>query len=216
MSVIFNGKDMHLLCYGFNPQAEEVKYIISKGGQLRHKKVPQMFAHLETNHGIFISDIDKAEILKHHSPGKCHVYAAVEKLDIGLSKEEFFERCWKGFDSSRFKVQAQEAIELFAKAGGITSFAHPIEMQKEYDLTFNDIDAITKELCTAGLNAIEVFHSSHGEQEISEYKKIAQKYGLLISAGSDYHGGNKTVRLGQLSRHGVVPKKEEITILSVL
>ena len=39
-----------------------------------------------------------------------------------------------------------------------------------------------------GLKGIEVYHSSHTEEEIKYYLEIANKYNLLISGGSDYHG----------------------------
>ena len=42
-----------------------------------------------------------------------------------------------------------------------------------------------------GLQGIEVYHSSHSKKEMDYYLEIANKYGLLISGGSDFHGSKK-------------------------
>ena len=47
-------------------------------------------------------------------------------------------------------------------------------------------------MISCGLKGIEVYHSSHSKEEMNYYLKIANKYGLLISGGSDFHG--KTVK----------------------
>jgi hypothetical protein len=42
-----------------------------------------------------------------------------------------------------------------------------------------------------GLKGIECYHSSYTKEEEKFYLKIANKYNLLISGGSDYHGKSK-------------------------
>ena len=41
-----------------------------------------------------------------------------------------------------------------------------------------------------GLMGIEVYHSSHSQDEMDKYLKICNDFNLLISGGSDYHGIN--------------------------
>jgi len=50
------------------------------------------------------------------------------------------------------------------------------------------------ELCTAGLNAIEAYHSDHGPEETAYFVELAHRYGLLVTGGSDFHG--ETVKPG--------------------
>lgn len=42
---------------------------------------------------------------------------------------------------------------------------------------------------------------------------MAEKNGLFTSGGSDYHGTNKTVQLGELNAFGKVITSEMITLL---
>lgn len=81
-----------------------------------------------------------------------------------------------------------ECIELITQSGGIPILAHP----KSLELSEKDFLILLKEMISLGLKGIEVYHSSHSKEEMEFYSKIANKYDLLISGGSDYHG--KTVK----------------------
>jgi len=53
------------------------------------------------------------------------------------------------------------------------------------------------ELCDAGLNAIEAYHSDHGAEDTELYLELARRYGLMVTGGSDFHGTPKPeVQLG--------------------
>jgi hypothetical protein len=51
-----------------------------------------------------------------------------------------------------------------------------------------DVPSLMPELCDAGLNAIEAYHSDHEPKETELYLGLAKHYGLLVTGGSDYHG----------------------------
>jgi hypothetical protein len=44
------------------------------------------------------------------------------------------------------------------------------------------------ELCNAGLNAIEAYHTDHSPKDTRLYLDLAQRHGLLVTGGSDFHG----------------------------
>ena len=59
------------------------------------------------------------------------------------------------------------------------------------------LSALMPELRDAGLNAIEAYHSDHDEQHTRLYLELAQKYGMLVTGGSNFHGAIKPeVKLG--------------------
>ena len=70
------------------------------------------------------------------------------------------------------------AWRTFASAGGIASLAHPVRVQ-------GDVPALMPELCDAGLNAIEAYHSDHTAQDTQLYLDLARHYGLRVTGGSD-------------------------------
>ena len=82
----------------------------------------------------------------------------------------------------RMIISPKEAIEMIRRVKGIPIFAHPRIMQH---------DEVIPELINYGLMGIEVLHIDHNSSTSNHYKQLAQKYGLLLSGGSDCHGAGK-------------------------
>ena len=70
-------------------------------------------------------------------------------------------------------------IGIISSAGGVASLAHPGLLKRD-DLIPGMIDA--------GLTAVEAFHSDHDETTTQRYLAFAERHGILVSGGSDYHG----------------------------
>ena len=87
-------------------------------------------------------------------------------------------------------ISTPEAIRLVRSLGGISILAHPSEAkdQRLYDLI------------GAGLEGLEVYSSYHGEEDEQYFKDVCDRYGLLMTAGSDFHGREikPNVPLGEL------------------
>ena len=49
-------------------------------------------------------------------------------------------------------------------------------------------------MVAAGLTAIEAFHSEHDAATTGRYLELASRAGILVSGGSDYHGGKERRR----------------------
>jgi predicted metal-dependent phosphoesterase TrpH len=215
ISSVFKNCNLHLLCYGFCIDNKGMADMIADGAAMRWERITLMFDHLAVKHGIILPEEDKADILSLEIPGKVHITDAVFKRGLShLTRKQFFDTCLDDMESREFKVGAERVIDMVSKAGGVVSFAHPIETVKEYRLTTAQLDTFASELKAIGLTAIEVYHSSHSAENVAEYKKLADKYNLLVSGGSDYHGAKKTVQIGQLTAYGAYPKVAELTILS--
>ena len=84
----------------------------------------------------------------------------------------------------RREPQFAEGVERIRQAGGTASLAHPVRVR-------GDVPAIMPELCGAGLNAIEAYHSDHDTKHTELYLGLAKKYGLKVTGGSDFHGAVK-------------------------
>ena len=71
-------------------------------------------------------------------------------------------------------------------------------------------------LVALGLMGIECYYSRYSAEDEATLLSVAEKRGLLLSGGSDYHGENKTVKLGVLRSDEVEIAAERITLLSAL
>jgi predicted metal-dependent phosphoesterase TrpH len=85
------------------------------------------------------------------------------------------------------------AIEMITDAGGVTVLAHAFARARGPVVT----PEVIVELAGLGLAGLEVDHPDHDPPTRAELRRIATDLGLVITGSSDYHGTNKTVRLGQ-------------------
>jgi predicted metal-dependent phosphoesterase TrpH len=103
--------------------------------------------------------------------------------------DEYLDESAKGYVYRR-EPKFAEAVQRIRDAGGIASLAHPVRVN-------GDIPSLMPELCEAGMNAIEAYHSDHEPQDTELYLGLARQYGLLVTGGSDFHGEVKPgVKLG--------------------
>ena len=99
-----------------------------------------------------------------------------------------------------------EVVRLVRGAGGLPVLAHPGLLRK---------DELIPSLVEAGLGAIEVYHSDHDPGTRSRYLRVAERHGLPVSGGSDFHGDDHP-RAGCFGRVGLprerfTPLLEQIT-----
>jgi hypothetical protein len=84
----------------------------------------------------------------------------------------------------RSKPPAKEGIEVIIKAGGVPVLAHPTLLK----LDDSRLDALVSELKGYGLAGMECYYSTHKAEQVTHYVNLAEKYGLIVTCGSDFHG----------------------------
>ena len=87
----------------------------------------------------------------------------------------------------REKVTPAQAVELILQVGGIPILAHP----PLYHMGRERLDRLVSSLKGVGLMGIESLYSTYTNQDERDMMRLADKYGLLLSGGSDFHGANK-------------------------
>ncbi|MHB8623036.1 MAG: PHP domain-containing protein [Sulfuricaulis sp.] len=98
----------------------------------------------------------------------------------------------------------EQAIGWIHSAGGQAVVAHPAR----YKLSAGKLSQMLGEFQEHGGRAIEVISGSHTPEANLHFARLAIEHGFLASAGSDYHGPEKTwMDLGRLPAlpDGVIP-----------
>jgi predicted metal-dependent phosphoesterase TrpH len=89
----------------------------------------------------------------------------------------------------------EEAVQWIRDAGGQAVIAHPAR----YRLTATRVKKLLGEFREVGGAALEVVCGSHSRDDAFRFAQLAKSFGLLASAGSDYHGPqNHYMDLGPL------------------
>ena len=115
-----------------------------------------------------------AQILVRHG----YVSTNREAFDRYLDTEEFRERV------KRFKADARVCVEAIKSAGGKVSLAHPYQM----GLPDNELEKLVAQLKAWGLDAIECYYPKYTPEQQAFYLRLAEKYRLHRTGGSDFHG----------------------------
>ena len=77
-----------------------------------------------------------------------------------------------------------EAITLVHHSGGLAFLAHPFTPDREAQ----QIECFLKEAQTAGLDGIEAFYAPYPQELQQRLARLAERSGLLVVGGSDFHG----------------------------
>jgi predicted metal-dependent phosphoesterase TrpH len=90
----------------------------------------------------------------------------------------------------KFVYPPDKLIELIHKVGGIAIFAHPGHA---------GLDNSIPELAAMGLDGLEAYHSDHSPEVRNHYVRLAEKYNMIVTGGSDCHGRTSThgLRIGK-------------------
>ena len=119
--------------------------------------------------------------------GKPHIALELVARGYAGSVREAFDR-WLDLPEvkqhKKYKVTFAEAAELIHGAGGRVVLAHPYQTK----LDDAELEQTVREFSEQGLDGIECFYSRHTPEMAAFYLSLAEKYGLAVSCGSDYHG----------------------------
>jgi predicted metal-dependent phosphoesterase TrpH len=189
--------DVHLLVRDFDYYDENILFLINKISSLRKQKIQRMVDLIKQVYNIHIKQSEINNTLKEtNSFGKPHMYKILATYG-NYDREEFFQNMRK-LKSSDLKLDVLEVINKLKNTQGYVTLAHPIEIMKEYNMSYEDIDELVKYLSSKGLDGLETKHSTHTKEDADIFSKIAKKYNLKETEGSDYHGPNikPTIKLG--------------------
>lgn len=180
---------MHILGYGIDLNNESLN---KKMIELRSISIGATMAIMEQirkDYNIIFSNQDIDALLNaNHNIGRPDLAKLCIKYGYANSVEEAFNKyliaAYNKIRKVRKGLEIEECLNLIKNSGGIPVLAHP----KTLDLNNIELVILIKEMINLGLQGIEVYHSSHSKEEMEYYLDIANKYNLLISGGSDYHG----------------------------
>ena len=186
----------HILGYGFDPESEPIRHVVETGHSFRMKKVRARLDYLRTAFGFEFPDDEIRALLNLDNPGKPHIGNLMVKYGYAESKEQAISQY---IDRVRFRseyVRPEEAIQGILRGGGIPVLAHPAFGSGEELIIGDALESRLRRLIGFGLRGIEAFYSGFTPKLRTEALDLAGKYSLLVTAGSDYHGKNKLVKLG--------------------
>lgn len=199
----------HILGYGYDPESEPINKVVDMGHEYRMNKVRGRLDMLRQEFGFDFPSDEIDELLALPNPGKPHIGNLMVKYGYAESKEQAIREY---IDKAHFKgqyVKPEEAIEGILGSGGIPVLAHPFYGSGDQLILGQEMEERLVKLKGYGLRGVEAFYSGFTDKLRNQMIEFADKYDLYITAGSDYHGTNKWIDLGD-NGLGEGPKPERM------
>ena len=208
----YKGYEMHILAYDFDPNHQVVHELEAEMKSLLKQKDVYRFRAIN-DAGYFLSEKSKAFLESREN---------IRKLDLAnvLVDDGYFENKESAIKTFLnkikypmvYKLDAEKVIKKMSSIGAKVVWAHSIFGIGDPVLPFDELEALAIEFKTFGLVGLEAFYSLYNKEQIQKLLEIAEKLGLFVTAGSDYHGKNKNVGLGEFSSDGTLCDESKIKV----
>ena len=181
-TVIWEGKEVHLLAYYFDPGHPAIVRFVAGQKRARRDRMKRIVSVLQSQ-GV---DITMDEVMAEAfggNVGRPHAAAVlIQKRIVGSVAEAFV----RFLDQDKLNVQTEYAsleatVDVFKAAGGVVSLAHPGRMY-----SVGEVARLTE----CEVDALECIHPSHPFLVMKRLVALAERAGKLITGGSDFHGKN--------------------------
>ncbi|MDE7454955.1 MAG: PHP domain-containing protein [Clostridia bacterium] len=195
-SVTEDGRDVHILAYNLDMSAEGFAEDMAKIADMRNNRNVAMVAKL-AEHGIII-DLDYLKT-QCATVGRAVIAREIVKQGVCRDVAEVFDK-YLGVDKCCFvqtrRLTPAEAVRFCLRYGGLPVLAHPKQLRFTSNAQF---EQFLKSLVKVGLAGIEAQYFTHTMVERNYYGKMAKKYKLISTGGSDFHDYTHGVELGSKS-----------------
>ncbi len=197
VSAQFEPGALHILGFFLDRNHPKLKVALEEIQKARRERNPRIIERLNRL-GVPITLEEVEQVSGGKQVGRPHFAKVLVKKGIVKSMEEAFRKYLaKGKPAyiDKRRLSSGEAIQRIREAGGIASVAHPKQMKLEEAGLTEELARLVEE----GLGGVEAYNSCQSREEAELYKRLAKRFNLFITGGSDFHGGNKPdVDLGYL------------------
>ena len=185
----YKGRDVHILGYFLDPAAQPLQDYMAWVTESRRKRNEKILERLSKK-GYDISLEEMEAQYPGATYGRPHIARKLMELGAVTSVKEAFRRYLSEGRSCyvpREYIPFAEGAKLIRNCGGAAVLAHPLQ----YGYTRTELDALVKAAADAKFSGIEILYPGYTQNDQNKLYDLAEKYLLLPTGGSDFHGDNK-------------------------
>ncbi len=195
VSARWRGVSVHLLSYLQDPTHEALVRELERTRDARLGRARRMVELLARDVPITWQDV-VAQSDDAVTVGRPHIADALVANGVVPTRDAAFARLLRAdgpYHVPHYAPDAADAVRAIVAAGGVPVFAHPGADARGRIVPDETFD----ELAAAGLVGLEVHHRDHSPAQRERLTALADRLGLLVTGGSDYHGAGKLNELGE-------------------
>lgn len=186
---------VHILGYNYQPDARHIKQLCDPLLKRRHAHTLWQIEQIrQAGYSLDVTAITEAA-KPSETVYKQHVMQQLTSASFSSAAyQSLYKKLFKGDGPAAGDIEyvdAFDAVRAVVADGGIAVVAHPGQLDS-YDLI--------PELVEVGLGGIERHHMDHDAQDVLKVESLANRYQLVMTGGTDYHGSFGTrIQVGNIT-----------------
>lgn len=179
----------HLLALGVDASHPALSALVKRAAEGRVERNPRIIAKLAAL-GIDVSMEEVAKEAGGEVIARPHIARVLLKKGCVTSIKEAFDLYLadgRPAFAERWRPSPAEAFAAIHAAGGVAVMAHPKYWAPDPEKFRSGI----VQQIELGLDGVEAVYSANTIDETRLHLSVARESGLLVTAGSDFHGDNK-------------------------
>lgn len=184
--------EVHILGYFVDPDARGLPHFLARMRAERRARIERMIARLDRL-GVHVPAEDVWGAPGTSVVGRPHLARALVRAGHAADTRDAFAR-YLGRGRPAYEprppLAPEEAVATLRAAGAAPVWAHP---GAGLD------DRLLKRLVAAGLAGLECWHPEHDARTSEECLRAAERFELVPTGGSDFHGHGERVPLGTVT-----------------
>ena len=194
VSVDWRGSGIHILGYFIDPGAPSLRHLLNWVTAERRRRNELIAAAMRADGiDVRLSDLDGGDPAS--VVGRPHFAAALVARGRADSIDDAFRRFLnkgRAYYRQRAYIPLRQGLDVIRDAGGKPVMAHPLQ----YRFAEPELLELVRALADGGVVGMECLYSGYGAAQSDYLKGLAERFGLCVTGGSDFHGARKPIEMG--------------------
>lgn len=189
---------VHMLAYQYDPRNGRICELFRSTRAARLERVKKMVALLSRDFPIDWDDV-RAQVKEgaRTTIGRPHIADALVAAGVYPDRSAAFADAVSSHSKYYIPTPSPSTVEVVravGEAGGVSVVAHAADTSRNRVLLS---DGQIARLVDEGLDGLEVWHRGNPPEQRARLLMLAERYRLLVTGGSDWHGRGKPNALGE-------------------
>ena len=180
-------QDIHLLGYGFDhhhPELQKELREFQNFRSSRNRRIIERINEKLQHEGRSPLDPDAVRSMAGGTIGRPHIARALQDAGYVDGNDAAFERYLIPCNVQKRFFPIDQAIDLIHRSGGVAVLAHPPYITRDRF----EPEQLIKLFACFDLDGIEAYNNGASLEDIDWAIRLARKYDLIVTGGSDFHG----------------------------
>ena len=192
LDIEWKSGECHLLGYGVQSNCTEFASLLIRLNDDRRKRNEAIVSRMR-DAGIAVELAQVETLAGGGTVGRPHFAKFLVEKKKARSVQDAFDRFLargRPFFVDRTSISLEEGVAAIRIAGGIPVLAHPLSLY----VSWGNLPGVIQNFHDRGVVGLEAWHPATRIRDAERLESLAASLGMIITAGSDFHGMTRTDR----------------------